>query len=301
MQHHRLDARPASDSAARPPVRPGHANAVVAVWLLIACLAFAGFVALGNWQVDRLAWKRDLIARVDERVHAAAIEAPGRDQWPQISAARDEYRRVRATGTFLHERETLVQATTEFGGGFWVLTPLRQASGDVVLVNRGFVPPERRERATRQQDEPIGDVTVTGLLRITEPGGGFLRDNDPAANRWHSRDVAAIALARGLADAAPYFIDADAGTPQAGPGALRPHADAGAPQGSAGQPAWPRGGLTVIAFHNSHLVYAITWYGLALMVAGAIGYAGREELRLRRRLKRNTLRSDEGHEDAKRD
>jgi surfeit locus 1 family protein len=274
------------------PATRGHASWVVATWLVFAFLAFAGFVALGNWQVERLAWKRDLIARVDERVHAAATDAPGRDAWPQVSAARDEYRRVRATGVFLHDRETLVQAATELGSGFWVLTPLRMADGDVVLVNRGFVPAELRERAARRQDEPLGEVTVTGLLRITEPGGGFLRDNDPGADRWHSRDVAAIARARGLTDAAPYFIDADAGGPQAG---------AGTPHEPSGQPAWPRGGLTVITFHNSHLVYAITWYGLALMVAGAIWYAGREEFRLRRRLNRATLRSDDGHEDAKRD
>jgi len=294
MPHDRLDAQTAPDPARRPPASSGHANAVVAAWLVLAFLAFAGFVALGNWQVDRLAWKRDLMARVDARVHAVAVAPPGRDEWPQVSAARDEYRRVRATGVFLHDRETLVQAATELGGGFWVLTPLRMTTGDMVLVNRGFVPAERRDRAARKQDEPQGEVTVSGLLRITEPGGAFLRDNDPASDRWHSRDVAAIAQARGLADAAPYFIDAEAGAPSSRSG---PDTS----QAPSGEAAWPRGGLTVIAFHNSHLIYAVTWYGLALMVAGAVWYAGREEFRLRRRLKRTTLRSDEGHEDAKRD
>lgn len=291
MPYDRPDAGPAS-GAKNVSGSIGHANAVVAAWLLIALLAFAGFLALGTWQVHRLAWKQDLIARVEARVHAAPTDAPGRDEWPQVSAARDEYRRVRATGIFLHDREALVQATTELGSGFWLLTPLRRADGEVLLVNRGFVPAGQRERAARQQNEPAGEVTVTGLLRMTEPDGGFLRDNDPAADRWHSRDVAAIARARGLAEVAPYFIDADAATPpQAGIGPLHERA---------GQPAWPRGGLTVIRFHNSHLVYAITWYGLALMVAGAVWYGGREEVRLRRRMNRNTLRSDEGREDAKR-
>ena len=100
-----------------------------------------------------------------------------------------------------------------------------------------------------------GETTVTGLLRITEPGGMLLRSNDPAAERWFSRDVEAIAAARGLTDVAPYFIDADAASD--GPG-------------------WPVGGLTVIKFHNNHLVYALTWYGLALMVAVGTVYVIRQ-------------------------
>ncbi len=159
---------------------------------------------------------------------------------------------MRLTGTFLHDRETLTQASTELGAGFWVMTPLRQADGSVVLVNRGFVPPEAIARASRAATEPAGEVTVTGLLRISEPGGGFLRHNDAAANRWFSRDVQAITAARGVPDAAPFFVDADAAARQ--------------PQsGSQPERAWPQGGLTVIAFHNNHLVYALTWYALALL------------------------------------
>ncbi|MFC7554551.1 SURF1 family cytochrome oxidase biogenesis protein [Pseudoroseomonas wenyumeiae] len=89
-----------------------------------------------------------------------------------------------------------------------------------------------------------------------------MRSNDPAADRWHSRDVEAIAAARGLRDVAPFFLDADA-TPN--PGGL------------------PVGGLTVVSFPNSHLVYALTWYALALMLAGASAYLAREEWRARRR------------------
>lgn len=236
------------------------------IFLVCAALAFAGFVALGNWQVERRAWKLDLIARVEQRVHTPASEPPARDRWPQINAAADEYRHLRVTGTFLHDKETLVQASTRLGAGFWVLTPLQAADGTTVLVNRGFVPPEARDRSSRAATEPKGETTVTGLLRITEPKGAFLRKNDPAAGRWYSRDVQAIAAARGLDNAAPYFVDAEA-MPSA-PGAA---------------PAWPAGGLTVIAFPNSHLVYAITWYGLALMVAGAAWFVWRDDRRRRKR------------------
>ena len=220
-----------------------------------ALLTFIGLLALGTWQVERRAWKLDLMARVDARVHAAAVEAP--DAREAITKD-DEYRHVRITGTLLHDRETLVQAVTDLGSGFWVLTPLRRADGSAVLVNRGFVPPEARDPAARAANAPQGETMVAGLLRLTEPGGGFLRKNDPAGDRWYSRDVQAIAAARGVARVAPYFIDAEA-SPTTAPR------------------TWPAGGLTVIAFHNNHLVYALTWYALALMVAGAAVYGLRSK------------------------
>ncbi|MDQ0589607.1 SURF1 family protein [Variovorax paradoxus] len=251
---------PPDPSAHHAPASRQRSAAARVALAVCAALAFAGFFALGTWQVERRAWKLDLVARVEQRVHAPATDAPGRDRWPRVNAVDDEYRHLRITGTFLHDKETLVQASTRLGAGFWVLTPLQAADGTVVLVNRGFVPPEARDRATRAATEPTGETAVTGLLRITEPKGGFLRNNEPAGERWFSRDVQAIAAARGLDNVAPYFVDAEA-LPSSS---------------SAAAPAWPAAGLTVIAFPNSHLVYAITWYGLALMVLGAAWYAWRD-------------------------
>jgi surfeit locus 1 family protein len=221
--------------------RDGRRLGAIAAGLLV----FAFFAGLGVWQLQRLAWKEDLIARVDARLHAAPVAAPGPAAWRAISAKSDEYRRVRVSGTFENDRETLVQAVTAAGPGFWVMTPLKVDAGYEVLVNRGFVPTAQAVQAARRAGLVQGPTTVTGLLRISEPHGGFLRANQPAAGRWYSRDVAAIARARGLREAAPYFIDADA-TPNPG--------------------GWPRGGMTVVRFRNSHLVYALTWFGLAAMV-----------------------------------
>lgn len=213
--------------------------------VVVAGLAlFVGFLALGGWQVQRLAWKTHLIAQVDARVHAAAVAAPGPTQWADVTRDKNQYRRVTVHGRFLHDKETLVQAVTDAGGGFWVMTPLVDDRGFTVLINRGFVPSGRRDPAVRADGQVEGPQTVTGLLRITEPKGGFLRANDPAGDRWRSRDVAAIAARRDLTRVAPYFIDADA-SPNPG--------------------GWPRGGLTVIRFANSHLVYALTWFGMALL------------------------------------
>jgi surfeit locus 1 family protein len=226
------------------PRRSARGRALRILAALCALLLFAGFVALGNWQVQRRTWKLDLIERVGQRVHAAPVAPLPATDWPSLSAARDEYRHLRLAGRFLPGRDTLVQASTVRGPGFWLLAPLQLADGSVVLVNRGYVPSLRHGAGT-----PSGLVEVEGLLRLSEPGGGFLRHNDPAGERWYSRDVAAIAAARGLDKVAPYFVDAAADT--------------------AAGPAEPVGGLTVISFANSHLVYALTWYGLALLVAGA--------------------------------
>ncbi|WP_086999674.1 SURF1 family protein [Rhizobium sullae] len=230
-----------------------------AVKLAMLCslmlLSIAGFVALGVWQVERLSWKLDLIARVDQRVKAEPVPAPlGRS----VNAADDEYRRVTTTGTLQNGKETLVYASTELGPGYWVMTPLSLPDGKAILINRGFVPVDKRNPETRQSGQLSGPVTITGLIRMTEPKGSLLQSNDPASGRWYSRDVAAIAVEKGVTNAARYFIDTDA-TPN--PGGL------------------PVGGLTRIVFPNNHLVYAITWFGLALMVAGLLGYVIRGEIR----------------------
>jgi len=232
---------PVDDAGARP--RPARL-----AWAAFAAVGIVLFSGLGIWQLERRVWKLDLIARVEQRVHAPAAPAPGPASWPQINARDDAYRHVTAKGRFLDAAPALAQAVTELGGGFWVMAPFRMDDGGVVLVNRGFVPADRASRPSLAP--PPGETEVTGLLRVSEPGGGFLRHNDPAADRWYSRDVAAMARTRGLTGVAPYFIDAGAAT-----------ADAG---------RLPVGGLTVISFPNNHLVYALTWFALAAMSAYAL-------------------------------
>jgi surfeit locus 1 family protein len=223
----------------------------LAVWVLSLLLLTALLIGLGTWQVERLHWKLDLLARVDARVHAPAVPAPGPTQWADINVENSEYKHVQASGTFLNDKETQVYASTTLGAGYWVLTPLQLTDGTTIIINRGFVPTEKRNPATRSEGQLGGETSVTGLLRISEPKGTLMRSNVPADERWYSRDVTAIAEVRGLQNVAPYFIDAD---DTKNPGGL------------------PVGGLTQITFHNSHLVYAITWYGLAVMTFGMAVY-----------------------------
>ena len=239
-----------------PPVTdinslPRRSRVTFYVW--VACLIFLTVVLilLGIWQVERLQWKLDLIARVDARVHAEPQPAPGAAAWGGINAADDEYRHVTAAGMLLNDAETHVYASTDLGPGYWVLTPLKTGDGTTILINRGFVPTDRRDPRTRPEGQISEPTMVTGLLRISEPRGTLLRSNVPADDRWYSRDVAAIASARHLDNVAPYFIDADK---TANPGGL------------------PVGGLTQIVFPNSHLVYAFTWFGMAIMSLGMTGY-----------------------------
>lgn len=227
---------------------------------VLASLFFVLFVGLGIWQIERLQWKLDLIARVDARVHAEPVAAPGKDDWANVNQKDDEYRHVTITGTYLNDKEVLVRALTERGAGYWVLTPLRSADGSLTYINRGFVPSDKRDLSTRQETQIAGETTVTGLLRMPEPDGFFLRPNDPAKNSWNSRDVAAFATKENLGTVAPYFIDADA---KSNPGNQ------------------PVGGLTVVSFRNSHLSYAITWFALAAMVAGAAVFVWRYERKSR--------------------
>ena len=238
-------------AAARPP----RSLAALAVILVVGLIVAAGFAGLGVWQVERRAWKLDLIARTERRLAAAPVPVPGPAAWPAVSRPRDEYRRVRLTGRLLGGASTLVSASTDDGPGFWLMTPLRDARGFTVLVNRGFVP-SRKAAAAALADRAV----VVGLMRMTEPAGDLLRRNDPAADRWYSRDVAAIAAHRRLGSVAPFFVDADA-TPNPG--------------------GYPKGGLTVVAFPNNHLVYAITWFVLMAMAIGATAFVVRHEWRRR--------------------
>ncbi|MBR9762227.1 MAG: SURF1 family protein [Rhodobacteraceae bacterium] len=228
---------------------------------LIAVVGLAGFTSLGVWQVQRLTWKLDLIARVDARIHAVPVPAPGPEAWAGISAPQTredyEYTRVSLSGHYLHEDETLIYTPSDYGPAYWVLTPLAREDGTVVLVNRGVVPVTEGRAGSFLR--PEGEITLTGLLRLSEDHRWlFARANDPEGGTWYRRDVGSITAAKGFDRAAPYFVDAER-------------------QGD----AWPRGGRTVVSFRNAHLGYALTWFALAVLVA--TGYALVLRMELRRR------------------
>jgi surfeit locus 1 family protein len=227
---------------------------------VLVLAAFAVLVSLGNWQVDRLAWKNDLIARAQERPSAAPIDFRDRDL-SEIGDAgafleENEFRPLVLTGEYAPEREVRVFTSLDrprgpFGGpGYWVLTPfVASPSGAVVLVNRGFVPDGQKDAYTAP---PAGPQTVSGLVRKPERGNRFTPEPKPEERIFFARDPAQIAAATGLASdpnrlgasrIAEFFVDLDASF--APPSGL------------------PQAGETRTSFTNNHLQYAITWYGLA--------------------------------------
>ena len=228
----------------------------LAVPALATALVAAALVGLGFWQLQRLAWKEALIRTVAERTVAPPVPLPATRDWAGLDPADHEYRRVTATGRFDHAAEAhvyrpLVEARGPYrGAGDIVLTPFHLAGGGTVVVNRGFVPDARLDPATRAAGQVAGDLTITGLMRAPQGRNSFTPADDPARNQWFTVDPAAVAARWGIADAAPFVIDEDAGQ---APGGL------------------PQGGETVLEFPNSHLSYALTWFGLALGLLGVFG------------------------------
>ncbi|MCP5432400.1 MAG: SURF1 family protein [Alphaproteobacteria bacterium] len=213
--------------------------------LTVATLtALAILVALGNWQMRRLAWKEGLVAQIGARATASARpldEALAEGGTPADLA----YTRVRATGRFDHAREAYVFTTHDGVPGFLVVTPLLREAGPPVLVERGFVPERARAPQTRPEGQIEGTVEVVGLLRPAERPGLFTPQPDLAARIFYAADLDAIAAAAGVAAPAPVFVAAEAGE---APGGL------------------PQGGVTELAPRNPHLGYALTWYGFAVVL-----------------------------------
>lgn len=226
---------------------------------VVTCVALAVLVSLGNWQVRRLAWKEDLIARVAERPSSAPLDF--RNDGPPVGDADaflvgSEYRPVVLTGRFEPEGEVLVFTSLtrprgRFGGpGYWVLTPfVASPSGATILVNRGFVP-DGSEKA--YAPPPVGEQTIEGLVRAAETGSWFTPEPKRDRRIFFARDPDRIAQSTGLTGAVGgFFIDLGASsTPPSG---------------------LPQAGETRMSFSNDHLQYALTWYGLAAALLAVFG------------------------------
>ena len=129
--------------------------------------------------------------------------------------------------------------------GYWVFTPARLAYGNVVMVNRGFVPQDRADPATRPGGRLTGPTAMIGALRWADARSWFTPADDPAHNLWFLRDPASIAAAKGLKDVAPFYVEQEAPIPPNG---------------------LPQPGKLEVRLRNEHLQYVVTWYGLALVL-----------------------------------
>ena len=229
--------------------------------------ALVVLIGLGTWQLERREWKETLIAELDRKVAAPPVDLPPRERWQQLNAASDEFRRVRFPAEFLPDQEALVYSSGSSlrpdatGPGYWVFSPARLPGVVVVVVNRGFVPEGRQNPKTRAEGRPSGVVDIVGVMRWPEARGTFTPGDQPEKNLWFARDPAAMAAAKGWGNVAPFYIDQEAPVP---PGGL------------------PLPAKIEVHLPDNHLQYAITWFGLALGLAGV--YVAWLAGRLRRRI-----------------
>jgi surfeit locus 1 family protein len=206
--------------------------------------AFAVLVGLGVWQLKRLEWKEALIARIDARTKAPPITLAEAEEL--VRKGHDaSYYRVKLDGHFHHAKELYFYAVSDGRVGWHVITPLETADGEMILVDRGFVPDELKEPSARASGQIEGVVTVTGIACAPDRQTSFTPDNEPKANRWFWRDLPAMARAmfpHGTIEVAPFFLEAE-NSPVPG--------------------GWPEGGQTRLDIPNNHLQYAVTWFMLA--------------------------------------
>jgi len=235
--------------------------------LIPALLAFVVLVGLGTWQIERKAWKEGLIAALDAQLAAPPIALPPPATWTRLDRKSDEFRRVAFSAAFDNSKEALVFAPPSTfrrdvsGPGYWVFAPAGLADGKIVMVNRGFVPDGRQDPKSRPQGQITGPIGIVGSMRWPDTRHWFTPDDEPAKNLWFSADPQAIAAAKGIGAVAPFYVEQESPVP---------------PEGL------PKPGKLVVTLPDNHLQYALTWYGLAIVlvimfVAWAFGSESRDE------------------------
>ena len=234
------------EPATAKPVRSGVVEATALFAVGIAIL-----VGLGIWQLERRVWKHNLIATLNAELAKPPVDLPARTDWSALKPKGREFRRVSFPAEFLPGQEALVYSAGSAlrpdvkGPGYWVFAPARLAGGSIVIVDRGFVPTDRKDPARRAQGAPHGVVNIIGVMRWPESSGLFTPAPDLKANVWYARDLKAIAAAKHWSDYAPFYVDQESPVPPGG---------------------WPKPGRMVVSLPDNHLQYALTWFGGAFVL-----------------------------------
>ncbi len=240
----------------------------VAGFALFTFLLTAAFVALGVWQLQRRVAKHELIAALTERLAEAPIALPPPAQWASLNAARDEFRRVNFTATYAASPDAMVYSPGSAvrkdasGPGTWAFLPARLPSGEIVVIDAGFVENTMQDRGV--EDRAVKKLVTGARLALT----GYIRFPEapswltPAENRdkrlWFVRHHEAIASALGWGAVAPFYVDLEQPAPENG---------------------IPRPGSLDVHLKDDHLQYAITWFTLAgaVLIAFAVWVRGRRQ------------------------
>jgi surfeit locus 1 family protein len=205
--------------------------------LISGVVGVAMLLALGVWQVQRLGWKTEILARIEARLEAAPVEVPA-----EPDAGRDQYLRVRAEGSIEPGELHVYTSAAARGVGYRVIAPLVLADGRRILLDRGFVPIGEKERARH-----VGPIAVEGTLAWPQETDRFTSPPDRAKNIWFARDVPLMAAALGTE---PVMLVVAASDDPGGPAPLP----------------------VTVNIRNDHLGYAVTWFGLAIVWSVMTGY-----------------------------
>ena len=223
---------------------------------IAALCALAVLLSLGTWQLERKAWKEGLIATLQARLSATPQPLPAASSWLSLARADHEFTRVRLNATFLPgdtQREARVYTSGSAlrddikSPGYFVFAPARLPDGTTVVINRGYVANPHPTAATPPMPLPPGPIDVIGVMRWPERPDIFNAAYNATDDLWFVRNSVSMATRSGWGEVAPFYIDMELPVPSGGvplPASLRPN------------------------LPNQHLQYAVTWYGLALVLVG---------------------------------
>jgi cytochrome oxidase assembly protein ShyY1 len=214
----------------------------------IATLVVVGILCwLGFWQLNRKAEKEALIAALDSRIAATPADLPPPREWSALAPATDEFRRVRFTATFKPGQAKVYAGAGSAlradvsGPGVWVFGAATLPSGETVVVDRGFAADSEQGRIAPAS----GQAEFVGVLRFAEVPGLFTPNEDRAKGLWFARNHLSMADANNWGTVAPFYVDLE-----------QPTAAGGV----------PKPGPVEVHLRNEHLNYALTWFGLAIVV-----------------------------------
>jgi surfeit locus 1 family protein len=228
---------------------------VVTTLTMLVCLAI--LIGLGVWQLERKVWKENLIAAMTQRLDATPRPLPPPEQWQAMRQDTDEFRRVAFSAAFNPAQEALVFTpgaalrSDVHGPGYFIFAPARLTDGSVVVVNRGFIPQDRKDVAARAAGVPNGAVDIVGVLRWPEQPNMFTPHADEKGNVWFARDTAAMSEQGHWGRTAPFYVEQESPVPPGG---------------------WPKPGKLVVRLPDNHLQYALTWFGIAAALLGVYGW-----------------------------
>ncbi len=213
--------------------------------IVFGIVGIAILVSLGNWQMQRLAWKEAILAELEARLSAPAVPLPDAP-----NRTRDMYLHVAITGEMGAGEVHILSSSPEVGPGYRIIAPFTLEDGRRILVDRGNVS-EGEKRAER----PLENGALEGNLLWMQEPPAFPPDFN--TNIWFNRDTEALAEALGTE---PVLLVME----------------------RTAQPGAPVPGAVGVNIPNSHLGYAVTWYGMALVWLGMTLY-------LLLRIKRKTI------------